>query len=416
VNDEKDLKVLKDQLIKRWRFNWPLMDVLVGGHSAIDLPQLYVKTREDAERFLANYGYDPSNAEDRRLIHACIVESLVFIERQLMPTEWARGNRPPKAVLECVDARDLVTWASGRDSTEEARRNWSCAVLRVMHTIAHIHGVQLKADIEIARRQIMGRFEKFLFHQGPGTLFLGDSNGSVELDRVEWKNSKSRESIILKLLHKPGNVAETIYDILGIRIITKRKSDVMMVVKFLRDFYLVTFPNMIPKRSRNTIMGLDQFKRHVSKLRRALKEDRIDPQAFSDQIEHDFDYEETELDAETTNPHSAASYKSIQLTCRQLIRYQTPANNWQEKLESFLAAIPEDKLTGVQHLASELVELTKNWQVQRRPDEISVFYPFEVQILDVGSNTDGELGLASHERYKKSQVRTARKRILGKIL
>jgi uncharacterized protein (TIGR04562 family) len=171
---------------------------------------------------------------------------------------------------------------------------------------------------------------------------------------------------------------------------------------------------MIPKRSRNTIMGLDQFKRHVSKLRRALKEDRISSQVFADQIEYDFDYDEAEAIA--TNPHTSASYKSIQLTCRQLIRYQNPVNQWQDKVEAFLAEIPSDERTIEQKTVSDVVEMAKKWQVLRKQDEISVFYPFEVQILDAGSNKEIEQGLASHDRYKKSQVRTARKRILEQIL
>lgn len=405
---------LKKRLSKRWRFNWSLMDVMIGGQSSIDLPQLYVKSREEAGRFIANYGYDTNRLEDQRFIHRCIVEALSFIERQLMPAEWSGGNQPPPQVLACTDVRDLVVWASGGNQTDKSLKDWSCAVLRVMHTIAHIHGVQLAADVAIARRQIMGRFEQYIFRNDHGFLFLGDCKDSVELERVEWKHSKTRESIILKLLHKPGNVAETIYDILGIRIVTKKKSDVMMVVKLLRDYYLVTFPNMIPKRSRNTIMGLDQFKRHVSRLRRGLKEGQIDPQAFTQMIESDFGFDEAE--AHASNPHSSSSYKSIQLTCRQLIRYPNPASLWQEKILNKLAAIVPENRTLTESLAAQIVDMARHCQNEKRQDEISVFYPFEVQILDAESNKEVKDGAASHDRYKKAQVRTARKRILGQIL
>jgi uncharacterized protein (TIGR04562 family) len=411
---EEDHRTPRERLVKRWAFNWPLMGVLVGGDSAIDLPQLYVKNREEALNFLANYGFDQNDPADRRAVHATIAEAITFIERQLMPSEWAKGVQPPKEILECTDATELLLWASSRDHNLKNYRDWACAILRVMHTIAHFQGVQLKADLEVARAQIMGRFEKFLFYDKQGVLHLGEERDSVELEQVEWKYGKTRESIILKLLHKPGNVAETIYDVLGIRIVTKRKSDVMMVVKLLRTHFLVTFPNIIPKRSRNTIMGIDQFKRHVGRLRKALKDGQISPEEFIDRIERDFDVSDGEI--QNSNPHSSTTYRSIQLTCRQLIRYHDPRLEWQGKLESYLSGLDEASIKRHHHLLNQVVRFSKNWQAQRSGEEVAVFYPYEIQILDRESKLEVEHGQASHDRYKKSQVRTARKRILSEIL
>ena len=48
--------------------------------------------------------------------------------------------------------------------------------------------------------------------------------------------------------------------------------------------------------------------------------------------------------------------------------------------------------------------------------DIRFFYPFEIQIVDRESNDANSLGEASHQEYKKSQLRSAFKRIFGKIL
>ena len=56
------------------------------------------------------------------------------------------------------------------------------------------------------------------------------------------------------------------------------------------------------------------------------------------------------------------------------------------------------------------------WNRADRDREISVFSPFEVQILDVEASRAVESGDASHGKYKKAQIRTARKRILATVL
>ena len=39
----------KSDLLEKWKFNWPLMDVIIGGRSSIDLPEMRVNTDEEAE-------------------------------------------------------------------------------------------------------------------------------------------------------------------------------------------------------------------------------------------------------------------------------------------------------------------------------------------------------------------------------
>jgi hypothetical protein len=48
------------------------------------------------------------------------------------------------------------------------------------------------------------------------------------------------ENIILKLLQKPGNIAENIYDVIGVRFVTQRLCDVMLVVKALQELFVIS--------------------------------------------------------------------------------------------------------------------------------------------------------------------------------
>ena len=107
------------------------------------------------------------------------------------------------------------------------------------------------------------------------------------------------------------------------------------------------------------------------------------------------------------NKHSLSKYRAIQFTCRQLIKYKNP----------FLT-----EFKGVRKMASEVGEedaLAKkilNMDISLISRDVRFFYPFEVQIMDEEAyrvNTEGE---ASHAEYKKSQVRSAMKRVFWALL
>jgi uncharacterized protein (TIGR04562 family) len=403
------LEINTDDLLKVWSFNWGIMDVLIGGKSSIDLQELKVRSWQDATEFLRYYGYDPDVPADAQKIHMVICEAWNFIEQYLMPFEWSRGKQPPSHLLYTHDARDIILAASDLRPEVATTQAWACAVLRVMHTIAHIDGVTKYADIEAARTQVMNRFLKFVFRDQDGKLRFGDRQTSVVLDRIEWKLRKSRESIILKLLHKKANVAETIYDLLGIRVITKKLADVMVVVKFLRDFHIVTFPNCNPSRARNSLIDVESFKHNVDMLREMLEDGRIKPQEFTNILQGLT--KPLAVVNSAANPHTAKGYRAVQLTCRQLIRYPNPALRWQEKLRRYLGekTISEQ----AQQICTEILQLAAT---EPQDEQLEGFFPFELQVMDEASAAQNAMGEASHDRYKQSQVKAARRRVLNRVL
>lgn len=403
----------KADLAELWQFPWPIMDVLIGGKSSIDLLELRVRSLSEATAFLKGYGFDPDDQVDLKRLDCIKIEALAFIERQLLqPREWARGVCPPRELIEAEDPRQLLIWASGKDPRERLLRAWACAVLRVMHTIAHLEGVNQKADLAEAREQIFGRIRQHLFRGKDGRVWLGNDDLKVELALVEWKDAKSRNSVLLKLLHKRDNVAETIYDTLGVRLIPRQVADVMMVVKVLRYFNIISYPNAYPARARNTLVDMDRFKSQIETLREMLASGSLSPEEFQTMVAR-LDPGPPPLPV-SSNPHSAQAYKSIQMTGRQLIKVRNYRFEWLDKLKR---AVDTPKLEPkVARILGELQGLVEGWHSVKSSRDVEVFFPFEIQILDLQSYEQAQSGEANHDRYKSSQVRAARKRILAKVL
>lgn len=407
-------KDLEDLLADKWTFRWGLMDVLIGGKSPIDLTGLNLGDREKARKFVESYGFSLESEPDSRLIHAIIVESLSFIEKFLMPKEWSGGEQPPEEILLCDDIAQLLLWASNDadNGREKLRSLWACACLRVMHTIAHIRGVHRKVDMVEAKNQIIANFGKAMFRTADGRLLFGNAKNNVELEKIEWKASKSRSSIILKLLHKPANVAETIYDLIGVRIITKSYADVVQVVKILSDQFVVSFPNANPKRSRNSLIDLELFRAQIESLTNQFHSGKI----TSDEFLHGVSKIKPPNDEKNkkSNPHSGSTYRSVQMTCRQLIKFKDPALKWLDKSDSFL----EVDSRGRNHeVLTETVNFVRYWmKAAGVGEDLGVHFPFEVQVFDKTTREFIEQSESNHIFYKRAQVRTARRRVLSEVL
>ncbi len=401
---------IKKKLLDEWTFSWPIMNVLIGGRSSIDLPEIQISGFEEATAFIKSYGYDPEKIHDARLMHAAICESLSFIERWLMPKEWKNGLQPPDEVLMCHDPRNLLLWACDRSSAAIQRRIWSCAILRVMHTIAHIEGAFRYSDIDVARDEIIGRIQSVVAYDERGDSWIQFDDQRIKLHKLEWKIQKSRDSVLLKLLHKRANVAETIYDMLGVRFIAEHQSDVMQIVKLLQKSHVISFPNAIPSRSRNSIMDAEAFRVYVEQLRTEYMMGKISSEEFQIRLES-LELEPAEADKE--NLHSGSDYRAVQMTCRQLIRTPRPLTTLRKNLQHELERMPVGNVFS-RHVA-ELINVLRNISRLSGDDEFS-FFPFEIQVMDKKAWDINTTGKASHTKYKKSQLRAARRRVLNEII
>jgi uncharacterized protein (TIGR04562 family) len=105
------------------------------------------------------------------------------------------------------------------------------------------------------------------------------------------------------------------------------------------------------------------------------------------------------------NPNSLTGYRSIQFTCRHLIRL--PRRSYQrfvylrQKLQA--AGAPG----AIMHELEAMLANTR--------EEVSFFFPFEIQLLDKESFLENQLGKGSHAEYKHKQLVKARERVLGPL-
>jgi uncharacterized protein (TIGR04562 family) len=279
-----------------------------------------------------------------------------------------------------------------------------------MHTIAHIEGAFRYSDIDVARDEIIARIQTVVAYDERGDAWIQYGDQRLKLHKLEWKTQKSRDSVLLKLLHKRANVAETIYDMLGVRFITENQSDVMQVVKILQQSHVISFPNAIPSRSRNSIVDPEAFRAYVEQVRSDYMLGKISSQDFQSRLESMI-ISPPVVDKE--NLHSGSEYRAIQMTCRQLIRTPKPLTTLRKNLQVELEKMPVGNVFS-RHVA-ELISVLRNISKLTGEDEFS-FFPFEVQVMDEQSWSINSTGKASHSKYKKSQLKAARRRVLNEII
>jgi uncharacterized protein (TIGR04562 family) len=370
--------------------------VVLGGGSPIDLDALRVHSPEAAWDFALNYGYDMAVPAQRAHVMRVYEDALDFLEGVVL--EGTDLHVLPD-VARLDDPLDLLLWASERPSTSRGR--WACALLRVMHTLFHVdHNVNLRSLPEI-QRQVFGRYDRFLLQEEDGRLLLHGTY-DVPLVAVERKENKDRVSMLLKMLHKPENVAETIYDQIGIRFVAEDHLGVLMVIRFLLDHHVLMPTHIKPSRSRNLMIDLQALESWMDDLPSAFCLQDLSPER------------RRELNARLAlktagvgqNPFSSREYAAIQFTARTLVRLPSPATRALETLQERLQTMGDTELSDLARIP-ELIQET---------EEFTFFFAHEVQVMELSGFQNAQSGPASHAEYKQRQRDAARRRVLQGIL
>ncbi len=367
------------------KFPYELFNVVFSKKSFVDISRLNVKTTEEAENYIKNYGYDLSNPQAKAKITAIINEAKKFLQSYLLedPEEKSPSIVIPPDILYNDDPCSLIIAASQKEKT--LHQAWACSILRVAHAITHVDNDLSKYFMPGIKRQIFSRFMEHLHVTRKGEYILGngkEGDAALKLKMFEMKNEKSRESLIMKLLHKAENVASDVFDRIGVRIVTFRKLDVIMVLKYLSVNHVISFANIKPSRTRNNLINVPHFLQGIEELQ------THDLSSWTEKKVADFlekylqlppeeKAKETDKIIRENNPYSSTMYSSVQITVRQLITINDPFN----------------------------LNLIYRF-----------FFPFEIQILDEESYIESRTGRASHEEYKKGQILSVRKRVLKNVL
>jgi uncharacterized protein (TIGR04562 family) len=399
----------------KYDFRSDVLDVIIGGKSTIDSPNAFqVQTMEEANRFIQSYGYDLDNPIEKAEILGNYHEALNFIRKHFLQPDNPTGLKLeiPRKILELTDVRELFLIVSlnypGQTSDFQGQilRNWACSLLKVMHTIAHIDKDLRASYFSDIQTQIFDRFYKLIHRDHEGALFLGEKEEDpfrVNLVAFETKPKKSRDSIILKLLHKPENVAEDIFDRVGIRFIAKTPLGALQVVKYLKDKMIIMPPNIKPSRSRNTLIQLEDFRAQLADI--LGKADRNG--LLEEQILGELETAAHPPSVNPENPHSSEFYRAIQFTCRQLIKLRNPLYDELREIKTLSRSRPTDE---------ELSKAIDRIDLKTIQREIRFFYPFEVQVVDQRSAEENEKGRSAHSEYKRAQRMTALKRVMGSLV
>lgn len=379
------------------RFQWDMLDTILSGRSAIDVPRLFVGDLRDAHAFLACYGFDWDQAHHQREVEQLRQEAIAFLEEELLTDE--PGLYLPDEIRAETDVRRLLLWASA-DPTG-ARQRWSCVLLRLMHTFAHVGSWFQEQYEEAILAQIRERFDRHV-HRSEDGFVLGQLGEAIRLHTYEVRGRKSRRSTAMKLLQKAENVGTDVFDFVGVRLVTHNRFDALLVTRFIRVHNIIMFAHVKPGRSRNTLVDLAAVREDL-----AIVDDEIRAGKLAE-------YERLSAMRERTaargypggptpsyNPYSSATYHSIQFTCSQQIRVKNP------HLHMLRRYLRDDRRVAFVNTMLERLGIS---------GETRFFFPFEVQIMDRDSWERSRSGRASHEEYKRRQRVAVKQRLLGDML
>jgi uncharacterized protein (TIGR04562 family) len=378
---------------------WEMMNVFLEGRSAIDVPRLYLQTLDEADAFLASYGYRWENPEERAEALDIREEALTFLHEQLLFDE--PNLEMPAEVREQKDLRKLLLWASTDPRGE--RQRWSCILLRVMHTFVHCGSYFQQMFSEQIQAQILDRFEPHV-HRSDRGVTLGQGGAAIPLVEFQFRRTKSRNSLAMKMLQKAENVGADIFDWVGLRFVTRERFDALLVVRYLRANSLVMFAHVKPGRSRNTLVDTDRVRIDMQQVDEEVRAGRLaEHERWQRMRELVRAYPYPGAAERSYNPFSASSYHSIQFTCSQQVRVPNP---YMGRFSKVLSSMD-------QRAPSVVGNLTRGLQRVGVGSDVHFFFPYEIQILDQQSFEASRSGRASHDVYKEKQRYAVKKRLFG---
>ncbi|WP_295904147.1 TIGR04552 family protein [uncultured Bdellovibrio sp.] len=359
---------------QRFIFDSSILNSVVGGHSAIEIPKLNIHTLEAASSFLLSYGFDVTRESDLEKLWYYHRRALVLMLEKLgfQDSELPEVFRDRKGLS---DIRQLLIYASSQNPDEKELQRWACAILRCMHVFVHAENDLFSSFSEEIQSQILTPFQDCIRHDGTThRTFLQSSHMEnmepIELLGFEVKPFKTSSSTVIKLLAKPDALAMKIFDKLGVRFITRNLFDTFQVVRFLIRENVISFPHIMPDQSSNNLYPVSLFMEVCDDLAHRL--DTLDEKS----IQKAFDQKLAEQGENVKflrkeNFFSGEDYRFIKFISRKLIHIKPTAGK----------------------------------------EEFSFFYPFEVQIMDQAAHQKILSGPSEHQAYKERQRLAARKRL-----
>lgn len=393
-------------------FNWETLDIVCSGKSSLDATNYLTELsdKDQVANFLYGYGFDISDPVESAELFGIFQEALQFIKRYFLKEGNPEGLdlRVPTYLYSITNISELFLAATGYSSVKlkNDEQLWAGVVLKVMHTLLHTDKDLRYRYFSTIQQQIFDRFYKFIHRDEENRLFLGtDASTSIPLFDFQTKAKKTRDSIVIKLLHKQENVAEELFDRIGVRIITYNKLDALRVIKFLHRNHVTIINNIKPSRSQNTLIDLKTLRTRIFSLYKESIRSNMSEDIFYQRLNALIE-ECSPIKKHHDNRHSSEEYRAIHFTGRQLIKYRNP----------FMSSFNEVRKQALKDKENPLSQALLQLDTSPISRDVRFFYPFEVQLTDYESHIKNTQGEASHDEYKKSQLRSAMKRIFRPII
>ncbi len=394
--------------------NWETLDVVCSGKSSIDAKNYLseVNDKTQVADFLYGYGFDVNNPIEAAELFGIFQEAIQFIKRYFLKEGNTEGLdlSVPTYLYTITNITDVFLSATNNGPKKLSNEEflWAGVVLKVMHTILHADKDLRSGYYSTIQKQILDRFYKHLHRDEENKLSLKNDKGiNIPLYDFQTKAKKSRDSIIIKLLHKREIVAEELFDRIGVRFITYNRLDALRVIKFLYTNYVVIINNIKPSRSQNSLVDLKLVKRKMHTVfKNAMRNKWPEEQFYLEMQKIVEECVPTSEDNGKLNQHSLNEYRAIHFTGRHLVKWRNP----------FVQQFNEARKLALQNADSDLATKILNMDTSAISRDVRFFYPFEVQITDVDSHIKNTQGEASHLEYKKSQVKSAMKRIFKPLI
>ncbi|HET6439404.1 MAG TPA: TIGR04552 family protein [Anaeromyxobacter sp.] len=325
--------------------------LLLRGGSVIDWMRLDFRDGAEVEDFLRLNLFDLDDPFDVGRMRAILAQAVEYLR-------GAFGYRVAAPVADPEDLRSLFLWASGVDDPHRYRRI-ACVVLKVMHVIHHLEARELLFRTAIRESDMAERVHRRVLGEAERMKSLG-------LPVIEFAGStKSRGSLVTKLLAKKETVAAQIFDRVRYRIVTETRDQIAPVVHYLSK-HLFPFNYTVPGQTQNNLIQFqDLLAQHPHGPEIAM-EMQLPP-----------DLERRDAGGQR-NAFSGQNYKAL----------------------NFVVDIPvriDDLIPRLDPLGDELGRI--------------VFALVEFQLFDRETARRNEEGDSSHERYKRRQHQEVLRRL-----
>ncbi len=326
--------------------------VLRGG-SVIDWRRLDFRDGAEVEAFLRLNLFDLDDRRDERRIRSILGQAVEYLRTVF-------GYRVAAPVSQPEDLRDLFLIASGVREPRKYRRI-ACVVLKVMHVIHHLEARELLFRTAVREADLAERVHRRLMAEAERMKAAG-------LPIVEFRGStKTRPSLVTKLLAKRETVAAQIFDRVRYRIVTERRDQIAPVVWHLMQS-LFPFNYAVPGQTQNSLVRFHEL----------LREHPRGP-ALADQLQLPVDLESGGKDpAAPRNEFSGKGFRVLNFVVDLPVRI-------------------DELLPPLDPMADELGRI--------------VFALVEFQVLDVATARKNEEGDSSHDRYKRRQLKRVLRRL-----